>query len=77
MKLLLRCGFLGGLRLLRDWFHTRLFFHSARLVRRPVYIRGKSNILFGHSLTTGVGLRIDAFPLEQLGQGSLEIGNNV
>lgn len=36
------------------------FFHSgARLVRRPVYARGKKSMSFGTGLTTGHGCRFD------------------
>jgi len=77
MKLLIRYGVLGSLRLLLDWVHTRLLFPGSRLVRRPIYIRGRLHILFGRGLTTGVGLRIDAFPPAKPGWPTLEIGNNV
>ena len=39
---------------------TRLVFPKARLVRRPIYIRGKKGIVYGTGLTTGVGCRFDA-----------------
>jgi acetyltransferase-like isoleucine patch superfamily enzyme len=38
---------------------TKLFYRNARLIRRPVYMRGKSSISFGEGLTTGHGCRFD------------------
>jgi lipopolysaccharide O-acetyltransferase len=40
---------------------TKLLYRPARLIRRPVYIRGRRNIRWGHGFTTGVGVRLDAF----------------
>lgn len=56
-----RYGLIGSWRLLGDILFTRLAFPSARLVRRPVYIRGRRQMDLGRGLTTGVGLRIDVF----------------
>lgn len=53
---------LGGLyRLFVDLMRTKLFYRSARIIRSPFYIRGRRNIDLGSNLTTGVGVRIDAF----------------
>ena len=53
-------------------FCTKLFFRPARLVRRPVYIRGKSGMTFGPGFTTGYRCRF-----EMMGQGkTLHIGSN-
>lgn len=43
-----------------SYIFTKLFFPRARLVRRPIYIRGKKGILYQKGLTTGHGCRIDA-----------------
>jgi acetyltransferase-like isoleucine patch superfamily enzyme len=40
-------------------FYTKLFYKNARLMRRPVYMRGKSSISYGEGLTTGHGCRFD------------------
>lgn len=74
-----RYGSLGLLRLIGDVAYTRLFHRSARIVRRPAYIRGARHIQLGAGFTAGVGLRIDAFPS---GTGPdagpvIEIGENV
>ena len=38
---------------------TKLFFHQARLIRRPVYIRGKRSIVGAKNLTIGRFCRFD------------------
>ncbi len=42
-------------------FCTKLFFRSARLVRRPVYIRGRKRMTFGPGFTTGYRCRFEMF----------------
>lgn len=53
---------------------TKLFFRPARLVRRPVYIRGRKGMEFGPGFTTGYGCRIELFDVEQ--GIKLHIGKN-
>lgn len=62
MMLHRRYGFFGGVRLVRDLLLTKVFFRDSRLIRLPVYVRGGAHIDLGSGLTTGVGLRLDAFP---------------
>lgn len=38
---------------------TKLFYRPARLIRRPVYIRGKKSLVIGKGLTTGHSCRFD------------------
>lgn len=57
-----RYGVLGFARLGLDVLCTKLFYRGARIVRMPVYIRGRRHVRWGARLTVGVGLRIDAFP---------------
>ena len=38
---------------------TKLFFHRARLIRRPFFLRGKKSMVFGQGLTTGHSCRFD------------------
>lgn len=73
--LLRRYGWLGSVRLLLDVLHTRLLYPGARLVRRPVYVRGRLHMRWGQGFTTGVGLRLDAFPSTP--QMVLHIGDHV
>lgn len=51
---------------------TKLFFHQARLVRRPIYLRGRSSLNGGKGLTTG---RFCRFDLEEC-KKTLFIGEN-
>ncbi len=68
-------GYWGLFRLLLDYLHTKLLFPGARLVRCPVYVRGKANIRWGKRLTTGVGVRLDVFCSDA--ERRLIIGNDV
>lgn len=56
-------GFLGLLGLAYHWLLTRFHFPGARLVRFPIYVRGRHAMRFGPRLTTGRHVRLDAFPL--------------
>ena len=38
---------------------TKIFYRNARLIRRPIYMRGKSSITFDVGLTTGHSCRFD------------------
>ena len=42
-------------------FCTKLFFRPARLIRRPVYIRGRKGMRFGAGFTTGYRCRFELF----------------
>lgn len=55
-------GISGLVRLLADVIYSRFRFPAARLVRRPIYVRGRKYMAIGNGLTTGTGNRIDAFP---------------
>ena len=76
MNTLQRYGFFGSVRLALDYFFTRLFYRNARLIRLPIYIRGRSAITLGDGLTTGVNVRLDAFRIRG-NQIILSIGRNV
>lgn len=68
-------GPIALIRLCYSFVMTRLFFYPARLIRQPIYIRGRKRIKWGRGFTTGVGVRLDAF-----GKGTdfnLVIGENV
>jgi lipopolysaccharide O-acetyltransferase len=73
--MLQRYGVMGMLRLARDLIHTKIFYPRARIVRVPAYVRGARHIRWGASFTTGVGLRLDAFPNSEI--IAITIGNNV
>lgn len=70
-----RYGPISSLRLLRDYLFTKVFFPSARLVRWPIYMRGTKSMCLGDGLTTGIGVRLDAFPHDL--KVVLVIGNDV
>lgn len=60
---------------------TKLFFRPARLVRRPVYIRGRKGMTFGSGFTTGYRCRFELFGWQdgvklQLGK-NCKLGDNV
>ena len=51
---------------------TKIFFRGARLVRRPIYIRGRRGMVFGKGFTTGYRCRFEIF-----GEGiKLVLGSN-
>lgn len=52
--------------------YTKISFPGARLVRLPIYIRGKKGISYKKGLTTGHGCRIDALSTKK----TLSIGEN-
>lgn len=72
-----RYGIWGGVKLLWFLIKTKLFFSGSRLIRFPIDIRNKKNIDFGEFLTTGVGCRIECFPLERTESKILKFGKNV
>ena len=52
---------------------TKLFFRPARLIRRPVYIRGRKGMSFGSGFTTGYRCRFEMFDPSAV---TLHIGDN-
>ena len=38
---------------------TKIFYPGARLVRRPIYVRGKKSLMYGKKFTTGYSCRLD------------------
>jgi len=47
--------------LIISFFYTKFFFKNLRIIRLPIYIRGKHRIFFGKNFTSGRFNRIDAF----------------
>lgn len=76
MTILSTYGLLGSIRLAKDLALTKALHPKSRLIRRPVYIRGKKFIKLGKGLTCGPGLRLDAFPIEP-NKVVLSIGDSV
>lgn len=56
---------------------TLLVYNSCRIVRLPIFIRGKRYIDFGRHLTTGVGCRIEAIRLDKQIIPNLQFGINI
>jgi lipopolysaccharide O-acetyltransferase len=52
---------------------TAIFFNGCRLVRLPIFLRGRRNIVFGEGFVCGYLTRLDAFG----GPGCLSFGKNV
>ncbi|MBW4054090.1 MAG: acetyltransferase [Proteobacteria bacterium] len=80
MSLLSKYGFSGIIKLFAVIILTRieavfLWKSKVRIIRRPVYIRGQKYISLGNGFTSGVAMRLDAFPIH--GKVCIEIGDNV
>lgn len=56
--------------------YTKLFFKKARLIRRPIYIRGRKFLRFGKGFTTGYGCRIEVITTDSNTSPELIIGTN-
>ncbi len=67
----------GLLRLFHNLLLTKLFYPNARIIRFPIYIKGKKRILIGKGFTSGVGLRLDCEHITGFEEPKLTIGENV
>lgn len=56
--------------------YTKLFYKGARLIRRPIYVRGKKYFKYGEGLTTGYNCRIEMFDTGKGKDKKLIIGEN-
>lgn len=66
-------NFCYNTNLIISFFYTKFFFKNLRIIRLPIYIRGKHRIFFGKNFTAGRFNRIDAF-----GENSeISFGSNV
>lgn len=70
-------SFWGMLLLIRDLFLTKIFYPQARLVRRPIYLRGRKWMRIGKHFTCGRGLRMDVLPPSISDGCLLRIGSEV
>ncbi len=68
-----RYGFLQSIWLAGCLLTTRLFFRPSRLIRFPIFLRGKANIRFGRRFVSGYLARLDALG----GPGCIEFGDDV
>jgi len=75
---LLRYGVGGFVRLAINVARTRLYCRNAKIIRYPIEIRGKRQILIGHGFVTGVGCRLEVSSEDYSSRkAKLVIGNNV
>lgn len=56
--------------------YTKIFFKDARLIRRPIYIRGKKFLSYRKGFTTGYGCRLEMFNIHSNNSPKLVIGTN-
>jgi lipopolysaccharide O-acetyltransferase len=75
-------GLGGAVQMLGYLLYTRLCFRNARIVRPPIYLRGRDGMIIGPGLTTGRFNRIEVFNCFDAGEISQErhrlyIGSNV
>jgi lipopolysaccharide O-acetyltransferase len=70
-------GMLGVLDMALSLVTTKVRFRNARIIRRPVYIRGKRWIKVGKGFTTGRALRMEAYPADSSDRIRIEIGEHV
>ncbi|WP_319001916.1 DapH/DapD/GlmU-related protein [Clostridium algoriphilum] len=56
--------------------YTKIFYKGARLIRRPIYVRGKKFLRYGGGLTTGYSCRLEMFDIGVGGTKKLIIGSN-
>lgn len=75
LKRFSKYSIIGILTLFVNLLCTKFIFPSARIIRLPVYLKGKQHIKIGKFFTAGVGLRIDA--LSENNKHCVEIGDNV
>lgn len=74
MNLLKRYTFVQLLSLIYCKLRTYLIFKEARIIRFPIDIRGKKFIKVSKGFTTGVGCRIEAYPINN--EQTLFFGEN-
>ncbi|MDR6193709.1 hypothetical protein [Siphonobacter sp. SORGH_AS_0500] len=69
--------FYGLFRLVCNFLLTKIFYPQARIIRFPIYIKGKNRIKIGKGFTSGVGLRLDCEHIAGFSEPKLVIGENV
>ena len=66
-------GFLQMLWLIFCRINTFIFFNDCRLIRLPIFLRGRGAIIFGKNFVCGYLVRLDAFG----SHGCIRFGKNV
>lgn len=73
-----RYGIWGFFRLIQEVIFTKVIWPQARIMRRPIDVRGRKWIKIGNGFTTGRYCRIEAILCpESATEPSIEIGENV
>lgn len=70
-----RYTFLSFIKLLIWAIRTKFFFPKARIIRFPFDVRGKKYMNISEGFATGVGCRLEAYPVDE--NKVLHIGKNV
>ena len=70
-------GIEGVMKMSWNLAKTKLLYPNARIIRFPIDIRNKKNIDLGRNLTTGIGCRIECFPISDACEVVLKFGENV
>ena len=73
LKFIHSLGLIGSFRLSLDLAFSKILFPSARVVRRPFYIRNEGKLDIGRGFSSGPGLIIDIFGRN----AKVEIGESV
>ena len=58
------------------FIYTKIFYKGARLIRRPIYVRGKKFLQYGEGFTTGYSCRLEMFDTSIGEEKKLIIGKN-
>lgn len=66
----------GFINLIVSSIRTRLFYPDAKIIRFPIDIRGYRYIKYGKGFTTGIGCRLEAYPVDNKSVAVL-LGDNV
>lgn len=56
--------------------YTKIFYKGARLIRRPIYVRGKKYFEYGQGFTTGYNCRLEIFNTSKGKEKKLILGKN-
>ena len=75
--MILLYGIEGVMKMSWNLAKTKLLYPNARIIRFPIDIRNKKNIDLGKNLTTGIGCRIEGFPISDACEVVLKFGENV
>lgn len=67
---------IDSIKQFRNLIFTKLFFSNCKIIRMPIYIRGRNSIEFGENFATGVGCRLETYGNDKW-KTKLTFGKNV